>query len=586
MILDQEPEVVGLTTMCNSYPQTLALARECRALDPTVKIVLGGPQATVVDLQTMERFGWCDAIVRNEADSSPRQVLGRWAGGDDLEGVPGVTWRRPDDAIVRNVDAPLPQDLDSLPYPAFDRYPLDQVQVGLAPIEAGRGCPYACTFCSTNEYFNRRYRIKSPQRLIAEMSFLHEQYGVDRFDLVHDMLTVDRRWVQKFCHALLDGGCEFRWGCSARVDRVDDALSEMAAAGCVGIFFGVETGSQRMQSLVHKHLELDRVMPVMRTCINHDMAPTGSFIIGFPDETIDDAFDSFHMALDILQCSPRTQAQMHLLAPLVGSPLYVTLTRAFQLAGWERPLEAGDGPSVSDVGDLLSRSGVVEEVRALALTFFNRAESTVDDMAQGSWLAAIRHTRERVASFQFHPAAEAAPAHQPRPAGAGSSFWNGTPGIVVPVARAWRAWLDRTREPRVAAASLVAEQQRVLHESGAASTVGTALCQVGLAIHASMRRFPEQDLAAHVGMSAGELEWCRRNDTWLKALLALSIDYPPELWTVADPVPPGPFVGWVPPAVGRYLGYRMVAYCARAVPGAAQPTVSTVLEHHRRHLVA
>ena len=124
--------------------------------------------------------------------------------------------------------------------------------------------------------------------------------------------------VEDFCSATrmvvtLSGGA------AARVDRVDEALlARMADAGCGGIFFGVETGSQRMQSAVRKNLRLDRVMPVMRTCVDHGMAPTGSFITGFPDETIDDALDSFTMALDILQLSARTSAQMHLCA--AGEP--------------------------------------------------------------------------------------------------------------------------------------------------------------------------------------------------------------------------------------------------------------------------
>ena len=339
--------------MCNSYPQTLALARRCRELDPAVRIVLGGPQATVVDVQTMERFPWIDAIVRNEADTSFGEALGRWAAGGDVEGVAGVTWRHPDGSVVRNVAGPLLHDLDGLPYPAFDLYPLDEVQVALAPVEAGRGCPYACSFCSTNEFFNRRYRVKSPERLVAEMSFLHQHHGFERFDLVHDMLTVGRSWVEGFCLALRESGRELEWGCSARVDRVDEPLlAEMAAAGCIGIFFGVETGSQRMQSVVHKNLKLERVMPVMETCVGHGMAPTGSFITGFPDETVDDALDSFHMALDILALSPWTRAQMHLLAPLVGSPLY---------AAHQNDLEF-DGHS-SDISIFLLDEGEVDTVR-------------------------------------------------------------------------------------------------------------------------------------------------------------------------------------------------------------------------------
>lgn len=324
IVAEEAPDVIGLTTMCNSYPQSLALARECRNANPAARIVLGGPQATVVDIDSIREFGWLDAILRNEADRSFVDVLARWGNGDDdLTGIGGVTWRGPGGRVERSPDAAALHDMDELPYPAYDLYPFDRVDVGAAPVEAGRGCPYGCSFCSTNVYFKRRYRIKSPDRLVAEMRFLHDRYGFDRFDLVHDMLTVDSRWVRQFCASLVASTCSFAWGCSARTDRVDDdLLSVMAEAGCVGMFFGVESGSQRMQPIVRKRLTIDDVVPVIRSCVEHGIAPTGSFITGFPDETVDDAMRSLDLALDILEISPITQAQMHLLAPLPGSPLY------------------------------------------------------------------------------------------------------------------------------------------------------------------------------------------------------------------------------------------------------------------------
>jgi radical SAM superfamily enzyme YgiQ (UPF0313 family) len=323
LIHEQRPDIIGLTTMCNSYPQTLALARHYRKHDPHARIILGGPQATVVDTQTLRAFPWIDAVVRGEADYSLAELAHTWERGDAPEQVAGITWRDHHGEVRRNPNAPLLSDMDALPYPAYDLYPLGDVNEHLIPIEAGRGCPYGCTFCSTNLYFNRRYRIKSPERLIAEMLHMRERYGVSGFDLVHDMLTVDRKWVQAFCDQLIDGEYGFRWGCSARVDRVDEALlRSMSAAGCLGMFFGVETGSQRLQPIVKKRLMVDQVLPCMRTCTELRISATGSMITGFPDETIDDLLDSFNLALDILQVSPHTRAQMHMLAPLVGSPLY------------------------------------------------------------------------------------------------------------------------------------------------------------------------------------------------------------------------------------------------------------------------
>lgn len=325
VLLATQPDVIGFTSMCNSYPQTLSLARHYRARAADAKIILGGPQATVVDTHTLEAFPWIDAVVRGEADRSLLELVDRWANDASPEGVAGVTWRGTDGQVHRNDSSELLLDLNELPFPAYDLYPFDQVRVKLVPVEAGRGCPYGCTFCSTNVFFNRRYRIKSAERLIEEMKFLNERYGFDGFDLVHDMFTVDRRWVNDFCQAMIASGHKFRWGCSARVDRVDEPLlKEMAEAGCIGIFFGIETGSQRLQPIIKKNLKMETVLPIIRACIDNNLGPTASCITGYPAETEEDSLDSLNLALDVIHLSPKTRAQMHMLAPLVGSPLYNT----------------------------------------------------------------------------------------------------------------------------------------------------------------------------------------------------------------------------------------------------------------------
>ncbi|HXO26426.1 MAG TPA: radical SAM protein [Thermoanaerobaculia bacterium] len=324
LIRRTEPDVVGFSTMCNCYPQSLTLARRYRRLHAKAKIVFGGPQATAVDVQSLQHFPWIDIVVRGEADCTLPDLLDVWEAGRPIDDeMPGLTWRDGRGEVHRNPSPPLLEDLDLLPFPAYDQYPAADVAAPWIPVEAGRGCPFDCTFCSTNLFFSRRYRIKSPGRLVAELQHLHETYGFKDFDLVHDMLTVNKRWVAEFSRLLIDRQCGFTWGCSARVDCVTpDLLTQMAASGCTGIFFGIETGSQRLQPLIKKELHMAAVLPTLRRCAELGMRPTGSFITGFPDETAEDAAASLEMALDVLQLSPNTTAQLHLLAPLVGSPLY------------------------------------------------------------------------------------------------------------------------------------------------------------------------------------------------------------------------------------------------------------------------
>src|SRR5437660_4516521 len=158
-----------------------------------------------------------------------------------------------------------------------------------AALELGRGCPFACTFCSTNDFFRRNFRLHSPERMLRDMRAIATQYGIRSFVLVHDMFTVDRRKVAAFCDAMIASGEGFTWSCSARTDCVDEELLElMARAGCKGIFYGVEVGSDKMQMVIDKHLATQRAHETIDASERLGIASTVSLISGFPEETWDD----------------------------------------------------------------------------------------------------------------------------------------------------------------------------------------------------------------------------------------------------------------------------------------------------------
>ena len=318
LIADSEADVVGFTTMCNSYPQTVELARHLRQIDPHIPIIFGGSQATAADVETLEQFPWVDTIVRGEADRTFPELIACLRDGQPWTHIPGLTYRV-GDQIQRNPDAPL-VCLDELPMPAYHLYPLDNFN--LIPIDTGRGCPFECTFCSTNLFFKRRYRMKSPGRLVEEIIFLQEQYNNYKFDFVHDMFTVNKKAVAAICEALRQLEKPINWGCSARADCVTpELLADMASAGCFGMFFGLESGSPHMQRKMRKKLNPQKVPPIIQCALELGIDVTTSFIAAFPEETEEDLFLTLDMILDFVQMGVR-KVQLHMLAPLVGSPLY------------------------------------------------------------------------------------------------------------------------------------------------------------------------------------------------------------------------------------------------------------------------
>ena len=313
-------DVIGFGTICSSYPLTLRIATGLRQARPEAPILLGGPQASVVDVPTLEAFPAVDFVVRGEAEETLPRLLDALVEDADLEGFAGLTYRK-GGRVMRNPGADLIADLDALPMPAYHLYPYLQ-QASYIPLELGRGCPYACTFCSTNDFFRRKFRLKTPGLIVEQMSELKKRYDIAVFDLIHDMFTVDRRKVVEFCEAVLASGESFYWNCSARTDRIDAELLElMSEAGCRGVFFGIETGSQTLQKTVKKGLVLTDAMVKIRAASERNISVAASLITGFPDETEDDFRDTAGFFVDALRYA-NASPQLHILAPLGDTPLY------------------------------------------------------------------------------------------------------------------------------------------------------------------------------------------------------------------------------------------------------------------------
>jgi len=314
-------DVFGFSSICSSYPLTLRLAAQARRTNANTTIVLGGPQASVVDIATMHAFPCIDLIVRGEADDTFPALMKLLETGDSRwQSLSGITFRRGED-VIRNPNARVVENLDRLPMPAFELDASIRARKGIH-LEAGRGCPFVCTFCSTNDFFRRNFRLKSSHTLIEQISALKKEYGIDYFSLVHDMYTVDRKKVVEFCDAISASGEKFTWGCSARTDCIDDdLLGLMASAGCAGIFFGIETGSQRLQKVINKNLDLDETIRRIECADRNGIRTTVALIVGFPEETRDDLRDTLHFFIDALRFE-HVEPQCSLLAPLAATPIY------------------------------------------------------------------------------------------------------------------------------------------------------------------------------------------------------------------------------------------------------------------------
>jgi radical SAM superfamily enzyme YgiQ (UPF0313 family) len=337
-LLALEPDVVGFTTLGCSVLFAVNVASRLKRCEPDLPVMLGGPHATMLHREILARFPQFDVVARYECDETLPAILDHME-QRRFEFIPGVSWRvSPGTSGLRFTDGkPKVLDLDALPISSYDHYPVTDLNLDLLRIEAGRGCPFACTFCSTAGFFQRSFRLKSAGRLVQELDILHERYGFDDFKLDHDMFTVSKRKVLEFCEAVRGRG--YRWRASARVDCVDEhLLGKMAEAGCVNLYFGIETGSARMQKVCQKRLDLGLVHPILGIAEGLGIETTASFITGYPEEEEQDQNETLDMLGACFR--PSCLPQLHILAPEPGTPMSETHGSELRYDGYAGPYNA------------------------------------------------------------------------------------------------------------------------------------------------------------------------------------------------------------------------------------------------------
>lgn len=322
--LAESGDQLGIGTLSATLPLVLLATRALKASRPGRTIILGGPGASGNEASILEAFPSVDVVVRGEGEETLVELIDAIRGGRPLSGVRGITYRS-GPGVRTNPDRPRIADLDLLPSPYRGAVRLDGYldprwsRFAIFGILTSRGCPYSCAFCAIPTVWRGGARRRSLSPILEEIRILRDEYGLDRFRILDDTFTLDRRAVLDFCDALARTGWDMRWVCHGRVDHMDEeVVASLHAAGCAGILFGIESGSDRILQRVGKGFTLARALDVIQMC-SARLVVEASFIWGYPFETLDDFYDTLIALLAVHAMGCRTK--LTLLMPDPASSL-------------------------------------------------------------------------------------------------------------------------------------------------------------------------------------------------------------------------------------------------------------------------
>lgn len=284
-------------------------------------LVLGGPHCSALPVRTLNELRpW--GVFRGEADwSLVDYIMGR-----DLDCIPGLVWRDGSGQIHENPDLPRVA-VDLLPFPArgmidIDKYDIIDTYAYVGGrreghIITGRGCPHNCAFCAQRTVTGGRWRERSVESVVAEVTLLRDRYGCDQILFPDDTFNVRSDRVRALAEQL---GClGVTWHCLCRVDGMTPSLArDMHAGGCRNVIFGFETGSDKMLCAMNKHTTVAQNMEAARICHDAGIAVRAQMIVGFPGETD----QTVNETAEFVRNAAVDKWGFHAFVPLPGSPVW------------------------------------------------------------------------------------------------------------------------------------------------------------------------------------------------------------------------------------------------------------------------
>ena len=319
--LDFRPDVIGFSFFTARFKPASdiynALNDKYRNNGIELPFVIGGGvHPTLLPQLTLDYIPF-DALVIGEGEyplmcllngDSPREIKGFYFKGDE-----------------KVIKADVVKELDTLPFPDWslvnrDFYVQPSYQISntelhtVMPISFSRSCTHRCNFCAHNCFLRARHH--SPDYFIKKMESVASQCNVDTFVIQDSSIGNFRKDWEAVCNRLIELGSPYRWWANLRADQADeDFVSLLKRAGCIKLFFGFESGSERMLKKMNKLITVEQCKRAAELCHKMNLSFYTSYIVNYFGEEESD----LEMTESLIKQTNPTSLAINKFSPIPGS---------------------------------------------------------------------------------------------------------------------------------------------------------------------------------------------------------------------------------------------------------------------------
>jgi len=371
-----KPDIIGLTAATATIKTALKYVSEIKKNLSHVFTIIGGPHTTFLPIETLNMSKDLDAVAIGEGEETLLELAESYEKGkpDWPANIKGIAYRTKNGEIKVTPMRPFIKNLDSIPFPArhlvpFNEYKLFNKDSPIGSMITSRGCVFACNYCSSSHLMGRMFRARTPKNVVDEIEELVYKYNVRTIEFIDDIFTLNKKRALEIAKEIRSRKLDINFVASSRVDTINrELLLELKKAGLSTIYYGVESGSERVLRLMNKRITLSQAEKAVNDAKKVGVSTLASFILGYPGETIEEMKMTIKFSIKL----DPDYVQYSILTPYPGTPIYYELKNKGLIAteDWDKYTVLDPVIEYEKIG--LSKNIVSKMLREAYLRFYLR----------------------------------------------------------------------------------------------------------------------------------------------------------------------------------------------------------------------
>jgi radical SAM superfamily enzyme YgiQ (UPF0313 family) len=287
-------DLVGITVFSPVYYEVIDIYNRVKKSNGNLPVCLGGPYVTTI-MEDIFKKTPADFAVYGEGEITFSEVISHIKGNMDLKDISGLMYKDQEGKIVINPPRKHIHDLNTIPFPAYDLFPMERYP--LHRMVTSRGCPFSCAWCNSSSIWNTTYRKRDPENIVSEIELLLKNYGKKIFVFGDNSFNIDLKRLEMFCDLLISKNIKILWSVSLRADIMTQEIAyKMKEAGCYNASIGIESANNEILSHINKSSNIEKITDGIKMMKNAGIEVLSQFVIGSPYETLETVRQSIEYA--------------------------------------------------------------------------------------------------------------------------------------------------------------------------------------------------------------------------------------------------------------------------------------------------